>query len=96
MEIVLVYLGKKKLPKYVIENLKYLKRTFPKNIITLISENSQNLTKALLINFRKSMVLDFLLLIKVMQPQVYYSSETIQLFLFCVILQKNEFTQIQS
>jgi len=46
MEIVLVYLGKKKLPKYVIENLKYLKRTFPKNIITLISENSQNLTKA--------------------------------------------------
>lgn len=46
MEIVLVYLGKKKLPGYVVENIKYLKRTFPKNIITLISDNSQNLAKA--------------------------------------------------
>ena len=45
MEIVLVYLGNKKLPKYVIENIKYLKRTFPKNVITLISDNSKNLTK---------------------------------------------------
>jgi hypothetical protein len=45
MEIVLVYLGKKKLPRYVIENIKYLKRTFPKTLITLISDNSKNLAK---------------------------------------------------
>ena len=45
MEIVLVYLGKKNLPMYVIENIKYLRRTFPENKVTLISENSKNLSK---------------------------------------------------
>ena len=43
MEIVLVYLGKVKLPKYVLVNIKYLKETFPKNKITFISDNIMNL-----------------------------------------------------
>ncbi len=43
MEIVLVYLGKKKLPKYVFANLRYLKDSFPERKIVLISDNEKTI-----------------------------------------------------
>lgn len=44
LEIVLVYLGKKKLPKYVFANLSYLKASFPEHEIVLISDNKKTIS----------------------------------------------------
>lgn len=43
LEIVLVYLGKQKMPQYVFANLNYLKNIFPNREVVLISDNVKNI-----------------------------------------------------
>jgi hypothetical protein len=46
LEIALVYLGRNKLPRYVLDNINYLKINFPEHSILLISDNEESLRSA--------------------------------------------------
>jgi hypothetical protein len=46
LEIALVYLGQNKLPRYVLDNISYLKLNFPEHSILLISDNEEGLDLA--------------------------------------------------
>lgn len=55
LEIVLVYLGKQRMPEYVFANLNYLKNSFPDREVVLISDNVKTID-----SFRNSPIKTFL------------------------------------